>query len=98
MFKTQLDGVMFDTELKAECGEYSCNVELCEVGSKNSLRTISCVNKALPKLNRYEFYVNTNDDGSFLANQLVANGLAVLVRNKKHIREEVIYLVYRLLR
>lgn len=98
MFKTQLDGVMFDTELKVECGDYSCTVELCEVGSKNSLRTISCVNKALPKLARYEFYVNTNDEGSFLANQLVANGLAVLVRNKKHIREEVIYLVYRLLR
>ena len=97
MFKAQIGGVMFDTELRVKKGD-TTNVELCEAGTGTVLGQVSCTKKELPPLGLYEFYVDTTHEDSYLANQLVANGLAVLVKKKKHIREEVIYLVYRLLR
>lgn len=96
MFKTQIEGTVFDTELLVE-GDLGNTVSLKEVGG-SVLAKISCENSELPKLGRYEFYVNTSDSNSYLANQMVTNGLAKLVRDKKHVRKSVIYLVYRLLR
>lgn len=96
MFKTQIEGILYDAELFVE-GELGNTVSLKEVNG-SVLAKISCDNKELPILGRYEFYVNTSDSNSYLANQMVSNGLAVLIRNKKHVRKGIIYLVYRLLR
>ncbi len=98
MFRARIDGIDFDTELCVEKHDNGCKVLLCEVGTGVVLGRISCEKGELPKLGMYEFYVDTTHSDSYLANQLVTNGLAVLVRNKKHVRQEVIYLVYRLLR
>ena len=98
-FKTRINEVEYDAEIVTTKSERSYDVELKEVGSGFTIAKISFKpDTSFPVLGRYEFYVNMSSDNAYLANQLVSNNLAVLVSKKKHIRNNIIYLVYRLMR